>query len=114
MPRLDTFQLKVHTGARGVNEPPKYTINGFPLDFDACTGSAQPGETLELRGEPRSFPHSLLLQGPREGTWEIAGLEATYQCANETPYTVRLGPVALDNRSDLNLWYPRPAKVIDV
>ncbi|MBI2436097.1 MAG: helicase [Candidatus Hydrogenedentes bacterium] len=114
MPRLDTFHVKIRTGAQGPKQPPQYSINGFPLDFDECTGGAGTGETLELRGEPRSFPHSLLLQGPREGCWEIADMEVTYHCANETPYTVRLGMVSLDHRSDLNLWYPRPAKVIDV
>lgn len=114
MPRLDTFHLKIHTGNAGLPGAPKYAINGFPLEFDKVQGSAGPGEVLELTGHPQSFPHSLLLSGPEEGQWEIAGVEATYHCANETPYTLRLGPVTLDTHSDLNLWYPRPPKVIDV
>jgi hypothetical protein len=114
MPRLDTFTLKIRTGSQGMPGAPKYSINGFPLEFDALQGTTAPEEVLEVTGHPQSFPHSLLLLGPEEGAWEIQQLEATYHCANETPYTVRLGAVTLDSRSDLNVWYPRPPKVIDV
>lgn len=114
MPRLDAFTLKIRTGASGLQEPPKYSINGFPLEFDALQGGTAPGEVLEATGHPQSFPHSLVLSGPEEGAWDIEGIEVTYECANETPYTLRLGPVSLDKRADLNLWYPRPPKVIDV
>jgi len=114
MPRLDTFHLKIKTGENGFSETPMFSINGFPLEFDTLSGGTGPGETLEATGTPQSFPHSLHLSGPSDGHWDIAELEATYECANETPYRIRLGAVTLDSESDLNLWHPRPPKVIDV
>ena len=114
MPRLDTFEIKIRTGDSGLNAAPKYGINGFPLEFDESSGGTGAGETFVAKGEPQSFPHSLTLIGPEQGEWRIEGAEITYQCANETPYTVRLGGVTLDHRSDLNLWHPRPPQVIDV
>lgn len=114
MPRLDTIAVKIRTGGQGWGEVPKYSINGFPLEFDEHSGGTGPGEVFEAAGHPQSFPHSLLLNGPSAGAWEIESLEATYQCANETPYTIRLGKAVLDSKTDLNLWHTRPAKVIDV
>jgi hypothetical protein len=93
---------------------PRYSINGFKLDFDELNGGTGPGETLEALGRPESFPHSLHLTGPQNGTWEIEGIEATYECMGLEPYTVRLGAITLDDESDLNIWHERPAKVIDV
>ncbi len=81
------------------------------VDAVILTGA---GETAEVQGSPQSFPHALLLGGPEEGAWEIEGIEATYHCQAEEPYTVRLGAVTLDHRSDLNIWHPRPGEVLDV
>lgn len=114
MPKLDTIRLTVRTGGKGLAGTPKYSINGFPLDFDEIAGGAEPGETLEAVGRPESFPHSLLLLGPSEGEWEIAGIDITYECFGEEPYAVRLGEVTLDANADLNIWHARPARVIDV
>lgn len=93
---------------------PKYAINGFPLDFDEAKGGVGPHETAELTGSPQSFPHSLVLIGPEEGAWDISGITATYNCAGSQPYTVRLGAVTVDDDADLNIWYQRPARVLDV
>ena len=114
MPRLESFTLKLTTGERGLQSPPKYSINGFPLEFDEVKGGVGPGETAELTGSPQSFPHALLLIGPEEGSWDITGITATYTCAGSQPYTVRLGGVTLDDDADLNIWYQRPARVLDV
>lgn len=114
MPRLDTFQITLITGNEGPGGVPKYTINGFPLEFDECTGGTAPGETLEAVAHPQSFPHTLLLSGPEAGNWEIAGGEIEYRCDGEAPYTVKLGAVKLDDHADLNLWYAKPPKVLDV
>lgn len=109
-----SFTLRIRTGEKGLNRPPQYSINGFTLDFEQITGGTGPGETAEVTGKPESFPHSLVLVGPTEGHWDIAGVEATYHCAGEPPYSIRLGAVTLDDRSDLNIWYARPERVIDV
>lgn len=114
MPRLETFDLEITTGAQGVADTPQYSINGFALAFDETAGSAGAGQTLHVKAAPQSYPHSLLLIGPEEGTWEIAGIRATYHCAGEEPYVVRLGPVSLDDHSDLNIWHERPPRTIDV
>ncbi|MBI1319915.1 MAG: helicase [Candidatus Hydrogenedens sp.] len=114
MPRLESFDMKIKTGERGPNKAPSYEINGFKLDFDEMAGGNGPGETLELSGEPQSFPHSLVLIGPEDGAWDIAEVQLTYQVMGGPPYTVRLGAVTLDGESNLNIWYDRPPKVIDV
>lgn len=114
MPRLESFTLKIRTGDAGLEETPKYSINGFPLEFDEATGSTHPGETFEAKGFPQSFPHALLLSGPTTGTWDIKGIEATYQCAHLEPYTIRLGTITLGDNADLNIWYEPPPKALDV
>jgi len=114
MPRLETFSLTIKTGAQGLGKPPKYAINGFPLEFEEAKGGTGPGETIELTGSPQSFPHSLTLAGPEEGEWEIAEIQARYECAGSEPYTVRLGHVVLDDSADLNIWHQRPERVFDV
>jgi hypothetical protein len=114
MPRLETFELAIETGERGMTESPKFSINGFPLDFDRMEGGVGSGETIEALGSPGSFPHSLTLGGPREGAWDIAAIRVTYHPAGEAPYTVRLGAVTLDAESDLDIWHDRPAETLDV
>jgi len=114
MPRLESFTVRVKTGENAPPELPKYVINGFMVDFDKTEGEAKPGAVLEATGEPGSFPHSLLLCGPKEGLWDIEELTAIYRCQGEDPYTIRYGAVTLDHLSDLNIWSERPAPVFDV
>ncbi len=114
MPRLERIELKITTGERGPNRTPRYEINGFSLDFDEIEGGNGPGEILELAGEPQSFPHSLALVGPAEGHWDITGAEITYQVMGGDPYVVRLGPITLDDESNLNIWHDRPPVLLDV
>lgn len=114
MPRLTAFDLKIKTGEQGRATPPQYSINGFELDFEQATGGCGPGETFEATGSPDSFPHTLVLRGPDEGVWRIEGITATYYPAGEEPYTLRYGPVELDDESDLDIWHPRPLPVFDV
>ncbi|MBI4556976.1 MAG: helicase [Candidatus Hydrogenedentes bacterium] len=114
MPRLNSFQLQIKTGQNGPAEPPRYSINGFVIEFEEMSGGIGPGETLEATGNPGSFPHSLSLCGPKEGAWDIEGITATYFPHGEPPYTVRFDAVTLDDQSDLNIWQDRPAQVFDV
>jgi hypothetical protein len=114
MPRLTAFDLKIKTGDAGREDMPKYSINGFTLDFEQATGGCGTGETLEATGSPDSFPHTLVLRGPESGRWKIDEITATYYPAGEPPYTLRFGAVELDDRSDLNIWQPRPAPAFDV
>jgi hypothetical protein len=114
MPRLEQFELKIKTGERGPNRMPRYEINGFALDFEEVEGGNGPGEVLEVIGAPQSFPHSLVLTGPAEGYWDIEEIEATYEVMGGDPYTIRMGPVTLDDESNLNIWHERPAVLLDV
>ncbi|MCC6490325.1 MAG: helicase [Candidatus Hydrogenedentes bacterium] len=114
MPKLNTFQISVRTGVRGVDMLPQWVINGFPVDFEDVRGSTKSGDTFEATGSPGSFPHTLLLRGPDEGNWDIEETRITYYPNGEEPYTVRLGAVTLDAESDMNLWYERPQAVLDV
>jgi hypothetical protein len=114
MPRLETFSLEIRTGENRGPDRPKYGINGFPLEFDKYEGGTGSGETLRVMGSPQSFPHALTLGGPEEGQWDIESIKATYHCAGQEPYSVQLGAVTLDDETDLNIWYERPAPVFDV
>ncbi|MBI5095948.1 MAG: hypothetical protein HZB26_26375 [Candidatus Hydrogenedentes bacterium] len=114
MPKLESFTVRLRTGQRAPSAPPTYVINGFLVEFDKTSGAAKPGEVYEATGEPGSFPHSLLLCGPKEGAWDIDEVSVTYHCHGEDAYTIRLGAVTLDDASDLNIWYERPAPVFDV
>lgn len=114
MPRLEKLTLKIKTGEHGLDGRPEYAINGFEIGFDELEGGTGPGETLLATGYPQSFPHNLVLIGPAQGHWDIQSVEASYECTGDSPYTVRLGVVSLDDNANLNIWYPRPAKVIDV
>lgn len=114
MPKLDTFELTVKTGERGRNDVPRYTINGFPLDFDEVSGGVGSGETLQAKGRPQSFPHTLTLIGPDEGEWDIESMTMTYHCAGDDPYTLRFGSFTVDEESEVNIWHNRPAPVFDV
>jgi hypothetical protein len=114
MPRLEKLTLEIKTGAHGFAGRPEYAINGFEIGFDEVTGGTGPGETLVATGYPQSFPHNLVLMGPTEAEWDIDSIQAQYECSGDTPYEVRLGAITLDTESNLNIWYQRPAKVIDV
>ena len=114
MPRLDTFQLVLQTGESGPGAVPKYSINGFPLEFDDYEGGTGPGETLQAVAHPQSFPHTLILSGPEDGSWDIVGAEITYHCDGDEPYSLTLGEVVLGDHDDLNLWYAKPPEVFDV
>ena len=114
MAKLNSFRLTITTGGTGPGAIPRYSINGFLVDFDETQGGVGVGETFVAAASPYSFPHTLLLVGPESGTWEIEKMDAWYDCEGEEPYTVLLGAVTLDAQSDLNLWYERPERVLDV
>jgi hypothetical protein len=113
MPLLDTLELKIKTGQRGLGQPPSYAINGHTVEFEEITGGVGPHETVEVSHSPRSFAHSLMLIGPDEGFWDIEQIDATFHIGGN-PYAVRLGAVTLDNETKLNLWYDRPPALLDV
>lgn len=108
---LQSFTLTVKTGEHGIAEMPRYAINGFPLEFEESSGGCGPGEEFHATGYPGSYPHSLLLVGPREGVWDIEETSVTYWLEGERPYSVRLGAAQLNETSDLNLWYEPPMPV---
>lgn len=114
MPRLERFDIEIDTGEHPGPGSPQYAINGFPLDLDAGEGSTAAGATFKASGEPRSFPHSLVLRGPDDGTWDIQSVRITYTCGDMAPYSVSLGAVSLDDQSDLNIWHEPPMPIWDV
>jgi hypothetical protein len=110
---LETLELKIKTGRRGLDRAPGYAINSHEIPLDQMSGGYGSGETLVASGSPSSFPHSLTLTGPDEGFWDIEGIELTLHIGAQ-PYTVHLGAVILDSESKLNLWYDRPPLLLDV
>ena len=114
MPKLNTFDITIKTGARGPSGAPQWAINGFVVDFEQAKGGTAPGETFEGAASPGSFPHTLVIRGPESGAWDIEEARVTYYPQGAPPYTVRLGAVTLDDDADLNIWYERPQRVFDV
>ena len=114
MSKLNTFTIEIQTGKSAGPDRPKYSINDFPLDFDEMEGGSGAGEKLTASGSPRSFPHSLLLRGPEQGSWDIESVHLTFECDGDEPYTVQLGAVTLDSESDLDIWHEPPMPVFDV
>lgn len=114
MPRLEQFRLTIRNGAHGGPAHPQYEINGFMVDFDEVEGGARPGETLQALGRPLSLPHTLVLAGPESGEWDIESIDAVYECAGMSPYTVRMGAVTLDENTSLNIWHEPPLPTFDV
>jgi hypothetical protein len=114
MPKLDTFDITIKTGERGMNATPRFLINGFELEFEQHEGGTGPGETFRATGQPESFPHTLHLTGPPEGRWDIAEMDVTYYPSGEEPYTVRFGSVEVDDESDVNIYHSRPERVFEV
>ncbi len=114
MPKLNTFDVTIKTGELGLGATPKWSINGFVVDFEQSRGGTGPGETFEGVASPGSFPHTLSIRGPESGAWDIEEARVTYYPNGEPPYTVRLSAVTLDDNADLNIWYERPQKVFDV
>lgn len=114
MARLETFTLEIKNGENGGPARPMYAINGFPIEFESYAGSPEKGEVLKVTGSPQSFPHSLTLTGPEEGSWDIESIEAVYYCHTEDPYTILMGAVSLDKETCLNIWHERPMPVFDV
>jgi len=114
MPKLNNFEITIKTGESGGPYPPTWVINGFPIAFEEFKGGTGPGETLQAAADPQSFPHTLLLRGPENGVWELDEVKVTYFPQGEDPYTVRMGKVLLDDKSDLNIWHERPQPVFDV
>lgn len=114
MPKLNTFDIRIKTGAQGRTDAPGFIINGFPCDFENAQGGTGAGEVFEAVGAPGSFAHALLLSGPKEGVWQIEETSVTYHLMGEPDYTIRFGPATLDANSDMNLWQAPPAETFDV
>jgi len=114
MPKLNSFDVTIKTGDKGAGVAPKWSINGFIVDFEQSKGGTSAGETFHGIASPGSFPHTLLICGPESGIWNIDETRITFYPHGEEPYTVRLGAATLDEESDLNIWIERPQAVFDV
>ena len=116
MPKLETFTLEIKTGKNPGPEKPHFQINGFPLEFDETEGTTEAKGTIIAKGFPQSFPHSLTLSGPEEGStnWDIESVRAVYHCGGMDSYEVMMGAVTIDDASDLNIWHEPPLPTFDV
>ena len=115
MKRLEEFILKVNTGPRGRKDLPRVRIDDeFSYELENVEGTADSGDVLVGSYAPHKMIHSFVLEGPQAGYWDIEKTELTMRVREREPYTVRLGPVTLDARSDLNLMYESPEDTFDV
>ena len=115
MPRLESFTIKIKTGQNGREDIPKFAFNTIPCEFEDVQGDCNASNEMEGFFAPRSFVHSFTLTGPEAGAWDIDEIEMTYLIAGEfEPYKIKMGPVTLDDQTDLNIWKERPSAVWDV
>ena len=75
----------------------------------ACDEPPLTGSPVCTKGAARV----IVFQGPDGECIPRTGV-VEYRCDGEAPYTVKLGAVTLDDHADLNLWYAKPPKVLDV
>ena len=114
MPKLKTFNIKIETGDSGIDEPVRFSVNGFQVPFEDIKGKPQPGEVFEAAYEINSFPHSLTLVGPDKGKWNIKKVEVEYHLENADPYSVTFGEMNLDETNEANIWQEPPLPTYDV
>jgi hypothetical protein len=115
MRRLEEFMLKIRTGPRGRQDLPHVCINEYDCyELEDVEGAATSGGILRAGYSPHKMIQSFVLQGPERGFWDIEETEITFRVREREPYTIRLGPVTLDSRSDLNMWYESPEDTFDV
>lgn len=114
MPRLDRFEVILTTGEQGRDDLPAWKINGFEQPFVEVEGTCASGMTFKGIGQPRSFPHSLVISGPAEGSWDIQHLVITYHNAGAEPYTVEFGAIEVTNDADVNIVAEPPLATYDV
>lgn len=104
MNRLESFMVKVKTGARGRETVPRVRINDREYELENLEGSTSSGEVLKGSYNPFVNVQQFVLQGPEEGVWDIEDTEITYSVRGREPYTVHLGPVSLGAHADMNMW----------
>ena len=114
MPRLNAFTVTIKTGENGLDDPPSFKINGHSMALEADSGGCGAGETFVGGFSPRSFAHSLVLEGPKMGKWDLERVEITFDCDGDAPYTCVFAPIALDANSELNIWQDKPLPTFDV
>ena len=114
MPKLNTFKIKIDTGEMGTELPVSFNVNNHKITFEDMEGGVGPGQTFESGYEIRSFAHSLTLVGPEQGKWKIDCIRMDFDCENTKPYSILLGPVELDESTEVNIWRDPPLPTWDV
>ena len=114
MPRIDTIDVEIKTGAQGASSPVTFQFNGHNLAFENTTGGTGPGESFTGGFELRSFVHSVALNGPEEGSWDVDELRVTYTTGEDEPYVIRFGKVQLNDANAVNIWRDPPPPTFDV
>lgn len=113
MPRVARLQLTITTGESGRVGPVILAFNSHPIPLLDAAGGCGAGETLTATLHPASFAHSVWLEGPDAGVWDIQSVEVTYD-SGSGPWTVRFGAARLDDQTSLDIWEERPLPVWDV
>ncbi|MBK7973691.1 MAG: helicase [Deltaproteobacteria bacterium] len=114
MPRVNSFEVEITTGAQGMPGPVKFDFNGHTMEFQQPEGGTAAGEKFRGVFPARSFAHSVALVGPPEGKWKIDELRITYHCDNSEPYAVTFTDFELDDSVALDIWRPAPLPTFDV
>ena len=114
MAKIDRIDVSIETGTPGTADPVRFQFNGHLLAFETLEGGTDTGQTYKGTFEVGSVGHSVALVGPDSGEWDIAGIEVTYYCAGEDPYTLRFAGVRLNESNGVNIWREAAPESFDV
>ncbi len=114
MPKIDTIAIEVKTGDQGTTDPVTFQFNGHTLSFEETQGGTAPGEIFQGSFEVGSYGHSVALNGPKTGEWQIEELRVTYELGDSDSYSIRFGAVSLNEDNALNIYRSRPRPTFDV
>ncbi|MFT7622936.1 MAG: hypothetical protein ACI9WU_002111 [Myxococcota bacterium] len=115
MPRIDDVEVRISTGARGIEGPPVLVFNGHLIPVRVEEGGTGSGEHFVGVARPNSFAHSVQILGPEPGTeaWDIEKMEIVYRAPGEE-WTVRWGAVSVDDDANVDIWDEPPLPTWDV
>ena len=114
MPKIDTISIELKTGTQGTSDPVTFQFNGHTLPFEETEGGTAPGETFRGSFEVGSYGHSVALNGPKSGEWDVEEMRVTYELDDADSYSIRFGAVKLNEDNAVNIYRGRPRPTFEV
>jgi len=114
MPRIERIDIAIKTGAQGTTSPVTFQFNGHQLAFEDVSGGTGESETFEGGFELNSFAHSVALNGPEAGSWDVEEIRVSYGLGDSEPYEICFGKIQLDETNAVDIWRDPPPPTFDV